>query len=69
MLWLSKSSKKVICALASENSGALEYIKELVEAGVIKSMIDKCYPLEEAAEAHRYIESGQKRGDVIITVA
>ena len=69
MLWTLKSGKKVICALASENGADLAHIKELVEAGVIKSVIDRCYPLEEAAAAHHYVESGQKRGDVIITIA
>lgn len=70
MLWtsLTGSSKKVICALAPESAEDLEAVRELIEAGVVKSIVDKCYPMEQAADAHRYAESGKKTGHVVITM-
>jgi NADPH:quinone reductase-like Zn-dependent oxidoreductase len=69
MRWFSKNGgKRVITWTAGYTVDNLNALRELVEAGIIKPVIDRHYPLEQTAEAHRYVDTGDKKGNVVITM-
>ncbi|TVQ18310.1 MAG: NAD(P)-dependent alcohol dehydrogenase [Bacteroidetes bacterium] len=69
MLWTKLSGgKKVICSLAPGSVEDLIAVKELIEAGKFKSLIDRRFTLEEMAMAHQYYESAERKGNVAITI-
>ena len=65
--WTSMtSSKKMIPYLGKHNKEDIIFVRDLIEAGKVTSVIDRVYPLSEVAEAHRYVEKGHARGKVIL---
>ena len=69
MFWLKIRYRKTgTFGLVEDSSRAIIFLKEQIEAGKLKSVIDKSFAMEQAADAHKYVESGQKKGQVVITI-
>jgi NADPH:quinone reductase-like Zn-dependent oxidoreductase len=70
MAWTSLTGgKKVLAGMAPDRREDLVFLNQLLETGKIKPVIDRRYPLEQTAEAHRYVDTGRKRGSVVITIS
>jgi NADPH:quinone reductase-like Zn-dependent oxidoreductase len=69
MLWTRfVGSKKAMMPIPRYTKDKVLRIKELIEAGIYRAIIDRTYPLEQAANATRYVETGQKTGNVVLIV-
>ena len=70
MAWTALTGgKKVVAAMAPDRKEDLVFLKQLLEAGKIRAVIDRRYPFEQTAAAHRYVDTGRKKGSVVITIA
>jgi NADPH:quinone reductase-like Zn-dependent oxidoreductase len=68
LLTAMTGSKRVISKLATDRREDLVHLRELIEAGKLRTYIDRTYPMEDIVEAHRYVDQALKRGNVVISM-
>ena len=66
--WVSRGGKRIIAGFSTYQKSSLVSLKQLVGEGKLIPVIDRRYPLEEIVEAHRYVDTGEKQGNVVVTV-
>jgi NADPH:quinone reductase-like Zn-dependent oxidoreductase len=68
LLWPSRAGRKVLAGVASVRTGDLLFLRALAESGAFKPVIDRTYPFARIAEAHEYVDTGRKKGNVVIAL-
>ncbi len=67
--WASMTSgKKVLMGLIAETPENLHYLRQMAETGALKAVIDRTYPLDQIADAHRHVDGGHKKGNVVVVM-
>lgn len=66
---LAGGGPRIVAGVSSGSQDALRAVVELAEAGALRPGVDRCWPLDRIVEAHRYVDTGRKRGSVVVTVA
>jgi NADPH:quinone reductase-like Zn-dependent oxidoreductase len=62
------SSMRVRTAIGRRSRDDVDLLKELIEAGEFRAVIDRSYPMDQVAEGHRYVETWRKAGNVVLTI-
>jgi NADPH:quinone reductase-like Zn-dependent oxidoreductase len=68
MVWSSRAGRKVLSGVASVRAADLQFLQTLAETGAFKPVIDRTYPFARIADAHAYVDTGRKRGNVVIAL-